>query len=122
MVKLIILCKRRADLSHEEFVWHWKHVHARLAREDQNFWSRVRGYIQNDCLQPDGTPASDAWDGVVELWFDSREELDAAFSGEETKRVLMADLQNFIDVNSVISVVTDENVILPRAPELHARA
>jgi K+/H+ antiporter YhaU regulatory subunit KhtT len=34
----------------------------------------------------------------------------------------VADLQNFIDVNSVISVVTDENVILSPAPELHARA
>jgi uncharacterized protein (TIGR02118 family) len=122
MVKLINLCKRRAGLSHEEFVQHWKHVHARLARQDPNFWSRVRGYVQNYCLQTGGALASADWDGVVELWFDSRQELEAAFSGEETKRVLVADLQNFIDVDSVISLVTDENVILPRTPDLHANA
>jgi uncharacterized protein (TIGR02118 family) len=122
MVKLIVLCKRRADLSHEGFVRHWKHVHARLAQEDRNFWGRVRGYVQNYCLQPDGTSARDRWDGVVELWFDSREELDAAFSGEETKRILVADLQNFVDVNSMITVATDENVILTPRRELLARA
>jgi uncharacterized protein (TIGR02118 family) len=122
MVKLIVLCKRRSDLSHEQFVRYWKHVHARLAQEDRNFWSRVRGYIQNYCLQPEGTSASDGWDGVVELWFDTREEMDAAFSGEETKSILVADLQNFVDINSMITVATDENVVLTPPQEHLARA
>jgi uncharacterized protein (TIGR02118 family) len=112
MIKMIILCKRRSDLSREEFIFHWENVHARLAREDKSFWSRVRGYVQNYCLP--SAEATPAWDGVVELWFDSKEELDAAFAAEQTQKVLMADVGNFCDTASTISLLADENILLPR--------
>lgn len=115
MVKLIIMCKRKTGLSREEFISHWKNVHASLAREDACFWSRVRGYTQNYCLPAEGVPANETWDGVVELWFDSKAEMNAAFSGEDTVRVLMADVDNFVDSGTSISVLAEENVILPRS-------
>jgi uncharacterized protein (TIGR02118 family) len=114
MIKMIILCKRRAGLSREDFIWHWSNVHARLAREDQNFWSRVRGYVQNYCLPSAESAGAPAWDGVVELWFDSKEELDAAFAGEQTQQVLQADVANFCDMASIVSLLVDENVLMPR--------
>jgi uncharacterized protein (TIGR02118 family) len=108
MVKLITIFKRKPGISRDEFMQHWQQVHARIAAEDRDFWSRVRKYVQNYV-----TPASQqpAWDGVVELWFDSQAELDAAFSGEETKKGLIADLDNFVDQTSMISVVSEENIL-----------
>ena len=121
MVKLIIMCKRKTGLSREEFISHWKNVHASLARQDASFWSRVRGFTQYYGLPDVGLPAAvgvsadKPWDGVVELWFDNAAEMNAAFSGEETVRVLVADHDNFVDSGSLISVLTEENVIAPRS-------
>jgi uncharacterized protein (TIGR02118 family) len=109
MVKLITIVKRKPGITRDEFVRHWQHVHARIAIEDKSFWNRVRKYVQNYVTSADSPHA--AWDGVVELWFDSQAELDAAFAGEETKKGLIADLDNFIDQTSMISVVTDENIL-----------
>jgi uncharacterized protein (TIGR02118 family) len=109
MVKLITIVKRKPGITRDEFIHHWKHVHARLAMKDKSFWSRVRKYVQNYVTSTDGERA--AWDGVVELWFDNQAELDAAFAGQETKEGLIADLDNFIDHTSIISVVTEENIL-----------
>lgn len=108
MVKLITIFKRKPGISRDEFIRHWQQVHARIAVEDREFWSRVRKYVQNYVTSAGQQPA---WDGVVELWFDSPAELDAAFSGEETKKRLIADLDNFVDQASMISVVTEENIL-----------
>jgi uncharacterized protein (TIGR02118 family) len=108
MVKLITIVKRKAGITRDEFIQHWQQVHARMAIEDKSFWNRVRKYVQNYVTSADGPQA---WDGVVELWFDSQAELDAAFSGQETKQGLIADLDNFIDPTSMISVVTEENIL-----------
>ena len=109
MVKLITIVKRKSGITRDEFIQHWKHVHARLAIKDKSFWRRVRKYVQNYVTSTDSERA--AWDGVVELWFDSQAELDAAFAGQETKEGLIADLDNFIDRASMISVVTEENIL-----------
>jgi uncharacterized protein (TIGR02118 family) len=109
MVKLITIVKRKSGITRNEFIQHWQQVHARMAIEDKSFWNRVRKYVQNYVTSADGQHA--AWDGVVELWFDSQGELDAAFAGQETKNGLIADLDNFIDQASMISVVTEENVL-----------
>ena len=113
MVKLITIFKRKPGISRDEFIRHWQQVHARIAVEDREFWSRVRKYVQNYVTSAGQQPA---WDGVVELWFDSPAELDAAFSGEETKKRLIADLDNFVDQASMISVVTEENVLYDSGP------
>jgi uncharacterized protein (TIGR02118 family) len=118
MVKLITIVKRKSGITRDEFIEHWKHVHARLAIEDKSFWSRVRKYVQNYVTSTDGGRA--AWDGVVELWFDSQAELDAAFAGQETKEGLIADLDNFIDHASIISVVTEENIVYNGRTDHHS--
>jgi uncharacterized protein (TIGR02118 family) len=109
MVKLITLVKRKPGISRDAFVRHWQQVHARIAVEDKSFWNRVRKYVQNYVTSAESQLP--AWDGVVELWFDSQAELDAAFAGEETKKGLIADLDNFVDQTSMISVLTEENVL-----------
>jgi uncharacterized protein (TIGR02118 family) len=113
VIKLIVGCKRKAGLSRQQFIDYWKNRHAPLAMEDPQFWSRVRRYVQNYCMpvgtgQFSGTPA---WDGAAELWFDSVEEMEAAFSGRRTVEILVPDLANFIELESAVFLVSEENVI-----------
>jgi methylaspartate ammonia-lyase len=48
---------------------------------------------------------------AAELWFDSVEEMEAAFSGRQTVEILMPDLANFIELQSAVFLVSEENVI-----------
>lgn len=65
MVKLVFLCRRRPDLSHEEYVRRVLDGHVPLALRHH---PTMRGYVVNavDSAQ-EGLPAIDT---VAELWFD----------------------------------------------------
>lgn len=80
MVKLIWLLKRAPHLSQEAFERWWIEEHVPIARAAP----RLRRYVVNLPQRPDhlaGKPATDcAWDGVAEQWFDSEDDLNAAYS------------------------------------------
>ena len=75
--KAIILLRRREDMTHDEFAQWWLEEHAPLAATLPG----VRRLCFN--LADDGG----AFDGVSELWFDSREDFDAAYATEIGKEV-----------------------------------
>ncbi|MEI6375174.1 MAG: EthD family reductase [Actinomycetes bacterium] len=75
--KAIILLRRRDDMTHEEFATWWLDKHAPLAATLPG----VRRLCFN--LADDGA----AFDGVSELWFDTREDFDAAYATEIGKAV-----------------------------------
>lgn len=77
MFKAIILLKRREDMSHEEFKNWWLSEHAPLAAQLPN----VRKICFN--LADDGG----AFDGVSELWFDSKADFENAYATELGKSV-----------------------------------
>ena len=96
-IKRMSLLRRRADVSPERFAHEWHEVHAGLVKAMPG----VRGYRQNRIVErqvPKGVPVGyDALpvDGIVELWFDDADSLNAAFaspSGQTT----MAHAQTFI--------------------------
>jgi uncharacterized protein (TIGR02118 family) len=84
--------------------------HARLVRETNG----VHGYRQNLVVArevPKGTPVGYEGlpiDGIVELWFESTESLDAAFASPEGKtlmahaRVFIAEITTFLVERHVI--------------------
>jgi uncharacterized protein (TIGR02118 family) len=75
--KAIILLTRRDDMSAEDFRRWWLGEHAPLAAQLPG----VRRITFN--LVEDATDV----DGVSELWFDSREDFDAAYASELGKAV-----------------------------------
>src|SRR5512134_3120805 len=88
--KRIGLQRKRADLSHEQFVAHWVNVHAVLARR----LPKLRRYSINVV---DRTRSPDfGYDGSSELWFDSQADCEAAFKSLEGVAVL-ADLRNYVE-------------------------
>jgi uncharacterized protein (TIGR02118 family) len=98
VIKRIVLVRRLPELSHDEFVEHWRTQHARIAGRLPG----LRRYVINVPL--DGATSS-GWDGVGELWFDDRGAMDAAFA--ELGPQLAVDLARF--VADTEHVVVDEH-------------
>jgi uncharacterized protein (TIGR02118 family) len=77
MFKAIILLKRGENMSHDEFKQWWLVDHSGKAAQLPG----VRKIVFN--LVDDGS----AYDGVSELWFDSKEDFEAAYATEIGKGV-----------------------------------
>src|SRR3954467_7423250 len=139
MVKLVFTLRRRKDMSREEFQRYWREQHAPLvARHAQAL--RIRRYIQVHARDTDldtaisasrgsetratpphpPLPASGggetrAYDGVAELWWESVEDLMAAYASEEGQVAgaeLLEDERRFIDLHSSPLWIGEENVVI----------
>lgn len=105
MIKLTFFIRRNPEWTSEAFAAYWRGKHAPLiARHAPAFG--IRRYIQTHPVSPsDGFPSGDAsgqYDGLAELWFESREHLGLWFRNEtpETEaagREIRADERKFID-------------------------
>lgn len=100
MFKAIILLKRREDMTHEDFKSWWLDQHAAKAAELPG----VRRICFN--LAEDGG----AYDGVSELWFDSKEDFENAYATDIGKAVaadsiahLSARERLFVTENSIVN-------------------
>ena len=110
LIKRMSLLRRRPDVSPERFRHEWRVEHARLVRETKG----VHGYRQNLVVArevPKGTTVGYEGlpiDGIVELWFESTESLDAAFASPEGQtlmahaRVFIAEITTFLVERHVI--------------------
>jgi uncharacterized protein (TIGR02118 family) len=103
MVKLVGFICKRADLTLEAFRFHWLETHTKLASELPGL-KRYTVNIVDRAQYPNA-----AYDGFSELWFDSREALDRAFSRPAVD-ALAADIPLFI--GDLVRVVVDEREVL----------
>ena len=97
MFKAIILLTRGADQSPEDFRRWWLEEHAPLARQLPGLRGLVFNLVSVDLntdatTPPGGSPLP--YDGVSELWFDSREAFDAAYATELGKQVASDSLRH----------------------------
>lgn len=98
MIKVMILLKRKETVTAAAFSAWWLGQHASLARTLPNVRRAVFNVIE------DGP-----YDGVSELWFDSREAFDNAYATPEGKAVA-ADTLGMVDQR--IRMAASENVIV----------
>lgn len=103
MIKLIALLKRRDGLSREEFHRRWLLEHTRLS-------SQLPGclnYRINLCLpdQPPDLGEEPPYDGTAELWWESREAMEASFASA-IARIAGADADSFCSVR--VHLYTEE--------------
>ena len=121
MLKLVFCLHRLPHLSRAEFQRYWHETHAPLVRRHAAVL-RIRRYVQvhtiDDALQ-DVLRASrggpEAYDGVAELWWESREELAAATqdpAGERAALALVEDERRFIDLARSPLFVAEERAII----------
>lgn len=99
MFKAIILLKRREDMTSAEFENWWFNEHAPLAAG----LAGVRKIVFNKA--EDGG----AFDGVSELWFDSREDFEAAYATEHGKAVAADSIAHLADRQRLF--VTEKEIV-----------
>lgn len=90
MIKRVSLLRRLPSLSREEFVAHWSGPHVEIVRDLPGLRGLRLGVVSS------WTPAAAAWDGVGELWFDSRDAAERAFATEPFASKLAADRKLFL--------------------------
>src|SRR5437667_362536 len=97
MLKLVFPLRRLPTLSREEFQRYWYETHGPLVRRHAKAL-RIRRYVQlhtlddpiNAVLQASrGT--EEPYDGVAELWWESREDLERALATPEAQHARALD-------------------------------
>ena len=107
--KAVILLTRGTNQSPEDFRRWWLDHHAPLARQLPG----LRGLTFN-LVAPGLNGADDlAYDGVSELWFDSREAFDAAYATDLGKKVASDSLQH---VSGRLRLFVEEHVQVTIGP------
>jgi hypothetical protein len=123
VLKLLVVNRRRADLSAEEFRAQWCGPHAELVKRLQPTL-RITRYVQYPVLD---TPLNDELaasiglsrdelpDGITEAWYASPDDMRAGFEGEEGRRALQLieeDQARFVDRDATVAFVTEANVVI----------
>lgn len=99
MIKLVCLIDRPAHMSRQEFRDWWLGHHAPLA-------ARLPGLRRYVISLSEDVEAPH--DGVAELWFDGRSEMEAAFASPEGEEVSREDRDC---IGARIAFVTREHVV-----------
>ena len=86
MFKAMILLKRRDDMVFDEFRRWWLEDHAPLARQLPKLQAATFNLVDGD--------GSAEFDGVAELWFDSKDAFEMAYQSELGKRVAADSIEN----------------------------
>ncbi len=115
MIKVSVLIKRKQGMTPGEFYRYWTEKHGPLALGVKDFTRHIRRYVQCHQLPPEALRGMDhggtQYDGIVELWADSVEEIERAFNSPGYKNVIRPDESNFCDDSEVICMVTEEVVM-----------
>ena len=121
MVKLVFCLRRLPQLSRADFQRYWREKHGPLVRRHAAAL-RIRRYVQlhtredalNDVLRASrGGP--EPYDGIAELWWDSREDLQAATASPEGQRAsleLLEDERRFIDLGRSPLWIAEEHPVV----------
>jgi len=104
---LLTLCRKRRDISHEEFIKRWYEGHTPLTLEVHPNAGYVRNHVTG-IFEPAG-PEREKWNGIVEEQYDPPENLlkAARFFGGSIWNMLptmlrvLRDVKGFIDYPSI---------------------
>ena len=112
MFKAHIWLKKKDGMSTEDFQQHWLEKHAPIARDG---YEHLKGYVVNVAT---GAPKGQTlpYDGVAELWWASRADLEAATAfpeGRQASLELLEDERRFIDLARSPLWIAEEVAIVP---------
>ena len=103
MLKFMVVLYRKSGTSEAEFHDFLRDVHGPMALNIPG----LRRYVQNHVLE-DPRRARPGWDAIVELYFDNRDAMEAAWATAEGQAAT-ADLGAFADLSRTTwSVVSEE--------------
>lgn len=111
MIKMIITLKRRAGMTHEEFVHYQRHIHRPLLESIPETQRHLRRFVVSYPVVAEGYPEA-SYDSVVEAWFDNMDDLNALYSSDNFLETVDPDHAAFIDLSSVGKIVAEEQVVI----------
>ncbi|MES2357730.1 MAG: EthD domain-containing protein [Gemmatimonadota bacterium] len=112
MIKLIVVIKRNAAMSPEEFHRYWRTEHAAKVRSLAATSRYIRRYVQAHTLDTEYAAGNPAYDGTAELWFDSVEDKNAFFSDPDYLAIVAPDERIFADMDQTQFLVTNEEGVI----------
>jgi uncharacterized protein (TIGR02118 family) len=114
-VKLFELPVRRRGMSRSDCQSYWRNTHGPLVLGAADMIKPLRRYVQSHSFA-DGTGGLPPmrYDGMAELWFDSREDLKTCFDRQYLD-VVHPDELNFVDPARSSALVAREFPIYERA-------
>ena len=107
MLKFMVVLYRRRDLTPDQFRHHLETVHAPLAKALPG----LKEYTQNHVV-PDPKRRHPGWEAVIELYFENREVMEAAWTSPQGA-ASDADLPLFADLTRTTWSVVEELNLLP---------
>lgn len=123
--KIIYCIRRKAGLTHEQFLLHWLGFHGPIVVE-HNAVLRIARYVQTTPLDDDFSKRVErrgvlqsAYDGVAEMYWSNEPDFRHAFTDPEALRIqkiLAEDERNFIDHAGSARWIGREIVVLPDVP------
>ena len=108
MVTLYAFLVRRADLTHEQFVDHWRNHHGPLIRDTPSLAKYLVRYEQHARI-PGRRGGSPEYDGVAVQVFESWDEF-LAMLAEPEAQLMSDDEANFLD-HAELKVLFSEDVV-----------
>ena len=106
MLKFRVVVYRRPEWTHEQFRRHMREIHGPLAMNLPGLRKYVQNFVSND---PQRKPPG--WDAVVELYFDDRPSMEAAWASPQGA-ASDADLETFADLTRTAWSTVDEVIVL----------
>lgn len=105
MLKFMVVLYRRPDLSRDQFRQYMEQVHGPLALRLPGLRKYTQNYV---CDDPKRNPG---WDGIVELYFNDWESMEAAWASPEGA-ASNADLPRFLDMTRTKWAAVEQITVL----------
>lgn len=122
MIKIVFALRRKPGMSKAEFDGYWKHEHGPRVKARIPKFDGVR-YVQVRTIEGPATEmlrrsrgSSEAYDGVAEIYWASRESFDQSFDTAEARQAgleLLEDEKNFIDLARSALWIAEDDEIYP---------
>jgi uncharacterized protein (TIGR02118 family) len=107
MVKFVVVLRRKPDWTYQRFRDYFIRVHGPLAAKIPG----LRRYKQN-FPAPDAKRTAPGWDCVVELYFDDKDSMEAAWATAEGEAA-SADVEVFADMSETSWSIVEERAVIP---------
>ncbi len=106
--KMVCLVRRKADISHEAYLKHWRENHGPLALKHQpGFWH----YVQNHIVDYVAGDATDV-DGIGEIHYRTLDAVqNETFDSEDGRIIIYADTLRFMDHDRSTVLVSKETLV-----------
>jgi hypothetical protein len=117
-MKLVFCCRRRPELTAEEFQGYWLENHAALVRSVRATIPSMTRYVQSHTMfgpltdgVRDSRGTGEPYDGVAEIWIDFSAIPEDPESMAEAMQKLLDDELSFVDMSRSSVFITKEHVI-----------